>query len=306
MVELYVLQINGETFLEKTKTVQTFNPTILVLSLAWHPAPQRATTLAVSLSDGNVALVEHDNDPAVIKVLEAHSLEVWTVAWSSAIDIEGRCSLYSGGDDSALRIFTASQLGNEVMKSADLDNEVELPIMTQYIKSTIHGAGVTAILSLCHTDDSRTNVLLTGSYDEKVRILVHDRNGRWKSNAEKSLDGGVWRLKLLARGTNSIGSETSETSYHVLASCMHAGAKILAVCFDMSKGWSINVLGECTQHESMNYGSAATGVVEAGDSSISYTIASTSFYDRKLCIWTLQTAAMARHEICIPRTILKG
>ena len=303
VIELYVLHINGDIFLEKAKTVQAFDPSILVLSLAWHPSPQRVTTLAVSLSDGNVALLEHDKDPAVIRVLEAHSLEAWTVAWSPIVDSANDCSLYSGGDDSTLRFFTANQLGNEEMKGTVLEDEAKLPIMRPYLKSKIHEAGVTAILPLCPSDDPRTNILITGSYDEKVRVLVLDPNGRWKSIAEKCLKGGVWRLKLLTRGTDSVGIEAEETSYHVLASCMHAGAKILGVCSDKSGAWSIKVLGECTEHESMNYGSDATGMMEAGGISISYTVVSTSFYDRKLCIWTLRTPARARHEICIPRLI---
>ena len=285
-IEIYTLQVEGRVSLEKVKSVQAFDTSILVLSLAWHPSPQRITSLAVSLSNGSVALLDFDKDPAVINILEAHSLEAWTVAWSSVIDSANDCSLYSGGDDSALQTFDANQLGNEKMKDINLEEEAELPNLRPYTNSKIHRAGVTAILPICHSDDTRETFLITGSYDEIIRVLVLDPNGRWKSIVEKCLKGGVWRLKLLAGGADSVGREVPKISYHVLASCMHAGAKLLEVCSDKS-GWLINVLAECTEHESMNYGSDATGIMEAGDSSISCTVASTSFYDRKLCVWRM-------------------
>lgn len=56
-----------------------------------------------------------------------------------------------------------------------------------------HGAGVTAILPLVGEDD----VTVTGSYDDRIRVLGTPLVGRKQVLAEEDLGGGVWRLKML-------------------------------------------------------------------------------------------------------------
>ena len=72
----------------------------------------------------------------------------------------------------------------------------------------------------------------------------------------------------------------------ILASCMHAGAKILEVWRDECGEWFIDVVAKFDEHESMNYASTGrprygAGVMEG------FTIVSTSFYDKKLCVWEI-------------------
>ena len=70
----------------------------------------------------------------------------------------------------------------------------------------------------------------------------------------------------------------------ILASCMHAGAKILEVRRGKGGNWLINVLAKCVEHESMNY--ASDGRTRySGEGILGFTVISTSFYDKKLCVW---------------------
>lgn len=79
---------------------------------------------------------------------------------------------------------------------------------------------------------------------------------------------------------------SSELTYHasvvILASCMHAGARIVRLLRhgEADSTWSFEVLARFEEHSSMNYGSAAqpsTGSLK--------TIVSTSFYDKLMCLW---------------------
>ena len=289
--------------LERFKTVEVFDSTILVLSLAWHPSPGRSTTLAVSLSDGKLALVDYAGPTALIRVLEAHSLEAWTVSWSPgqpSRDPKDQFSLYSGGDDSALRVFPTILLTDDGEEDGDV---AEALSSSKLLDLKTHGAGVTAIMPFYVKIKDRTvKVLLTGSYDEYVRILWEGPSGRLKSIAEKRLGGGVWRLKMLSSGIEVAAEGKHQTVYHVLASCMHAGTRILRVRLGDAEDWSIDVLAKFEEHESMNYGSDATFGWEGGDSnSKNLLVASTSFYDRKLCLWTFPIHANGEMHFDIGR-----
>jgi diphthamide biosynthesis protein 7 len=69
----------------------------------------------------------------------------------------------------------------------------------------------------------------------------------------------------------------------ILASCMHAGARIVRIRVDEEGEWSIEVLAKFEEHKSMNYGSDAQpqGSEDGGQR----IIVSTSFYDKLLCLW---------------------
>ena len=65
---------------------------------------------------------------------------------------------------------------------------------SRFVDRRIHLAGVTAILPLSES------LLLTGSYDDHVRLLEipsSSQRGRVTELASLNLEGGVWRLKLL-------------------------------------------------------------------------------------------------------------
>ncbi|MCJ1382194.1 hypothetical protein MMC17_005306 [Xylographa soralifera] len=292
--EIYQLHLVHSVNLERLLIVQAFDPAILVLSLAWHPSPERSTEIAVSLSDGNIALVDYNKTPATQFVTEAHSLEAWTVLWSYLENTSSDCVLYSGGDDSGLRAFHPEQLRSDV-RADDGDTESTVSAVAPIFNTKIHGAGVTAILPIIFVCDSMPKTILTGSYDEYIRVLALSPNGVWKVLAEKCLEGGVWRLKQIANLENNSMFSSTESSCYVLASCMHAGVRVLEICNTGDEIWSIKVLYKFEEHGSMNYGSDATLLQgQEEGKNLSVLIASTSFYDRKLCLWTIPSFGMAQ------------
>ena len=272
---LFRLTINALDFqsLEEVSIVKLAEPSILVLSLAWCPPD---IMLAASLSDGNVSIIDckiSGNE----RITESghHDLEAWTVAWAPEACRRDRL-LLSGGDDSAILVHNI----NTHPDSRDLSGSIYESLVHRDQKT--HGAGVTAILPLAPTAASKDQIVITGSYDEFVRVLTLPRSSsssRWGLLAEKPLGGGVWRLKLI-KYLSSQGFDT----FTVLASCMHAGARVLNISMSEEIGWTIQVSSRFEEHDSINYASDARP--ESGEStSQDFSVVSTSFYDRKLCLW---------------------
>ena len=250
-------------------------PEILVLSLCWHPTA--AQILGLTLSSGSVLLVQ-PNDPSAqlwnpqttltTTDLQTHSLEAWMLAFGlpSPAKENPSITILSGGDDMLLQAST-------------LDAETRETTL-QWQDRRIHQAGVTAILPLA------ADLVVTGSYDDHIRLLsipsATTTTGprRCRALAEENLEGGVWRLKLLASNTRPAGVE----GYTILASCMHAGARVVRLRRERSEDgaeWAFEVLARFEEHESMNYGSDVQPCREVGER----TVVSISFYDRRLCLW---------------------
>ena len=146
-------------------------------------------------------------------------------------------------------------------------------------------AGVTAILPLDLLSQDGGRVVVTGSYDDHLRVFViHDLHAtyglkRVRLVAEENLDGGVWRLNLI---------DTQEAhgmlKIRILASCMHAGARIVEIRREGEDNWTCEILGRFEEHKSMNYGS---DIVPSADGDTLRCI-STSFYDKLLCLWEVE------------------
>lgn len=151
---------------------------ILALSLAWHP--RRSKLMAVTLSDGEVQFCETEGDFAEINHNMStsapeplkHELEAWTAAWSPS-----SVGTFSGGDDCVLRYMRP--------------NAARDGIEASWADRKLHNAGVTAILPL--SDE----LVVTGSYDDHVRLIYAPLVGRRRVLAERNLGGGVWRLKMI-------------------------------------------------------------------------------------------------------------
>ncbi|EMC95757.1 hypothetical protein BAUCODRAFT_123054 [Baudoinia panamericana UAMH 10762] len=276
-------------------TKRVSDESTLVLSCIWHP--QRADTIAVTLSDGRVCLIRStagkgelwaEDSTVTVTDIYQHSLEAWTVAFTSDFERE---YLLSGGDDATLQC-------------SRVDIEDETTLLWQDRKS--HIAGVTAILPIT------SELFLTGSYDDHIR-LISTLAGRRRVVAELNLGGGVWRLQLLhdnesaevevgfrddttrvsasnhinLRGVRSPskdavrrGCRSRLRSILILASCMHAGTRVLRLGRFEDEDWRLEVLAKFEEHRSMNYGSAVRPSDQA-----TITIVSTSFYDKLLCLW---------------------
>ncbi|KAK4140099.1 uncharacterized protein C8A04DRAFT_15253 [Dichotomopilus funicola] len=249
---------------------------ILFTSFGWHPS--RQGIMAVTTSTGHVYLLrlltfdgpwELDPNPVI-----AHSLEAWCTVISQAPTVptkeetdEFSFRVYSGGDDSMLRSQTSAWDGEGFTQ----------PLPASEWRG--HDAGVTAILPLFMQEDGH-ELVVTGSYDEHIRLLQVPPFGRPKNLAESRLGGGVWRLNLIELDTSP--NESYVWRARILASCMHAGARVVElVKLPGSQECGFNVLTRFEEHKSMNYGSDfhRDGVKEK------LTIVSTSFYDKLLCLW---------------------
>lgn len=273
----------AEPSLESVSQLRVFEPHILVLSFTWVPLsyPTDYYRIIVSLSNGDVGIIALSVNFQSHQILwqsNVHPLEVWTVAWSLQTREDLPCFLYSGGDDSALCMLKL--VGQDAGLSYDLVAR----------DSKTHGAGITAILPLPIRDNTDGDLLLTGSYDEHLR--VYDTGNRPRVLAEERLGGGVWKLKLMSfpapRQASADGmAGSAEVRITVLASCMHAGVRVLRVSRDAEGRWSIEVLAKFDEHESMNYASdVQPGLKTAdGEDTDGFIGVSTSFYDRRLCVW---------------------
>ncbi|KAL8944794.1 MAG: hypothetical protein Q9216_000216 [Gyalolechia sp. 2 TL-2023] len=258
-------------------------PDTLILSLAWAPPHLHSDFIAVTLSTGVISMVDSVRLTSQSKNY-AHSLEAWVIAWSTAIDCP---AVYSGGDDSALCFH---RLKMDLQLETVFDALPRDTLHGEFVHdSKIHGAGVTSILPLW-INENNDEYLLTGSYDEYVRIVQIKSDVRKPQLLlEKRLDGGVWQLRQLEVPESSIVEKNGKLSFMVLASCMHAGCRVFRICRMADGNWSIEILGKFQEHESMNYASDAR--LEApGQSLQDLTFVSTSFYDKKLCVWKLENA----------------
>ena len=204
--------------------------------------------------------------------------EVWTVAWTSKYPEHNvRPQLVSGGDDSVLCGYPlhAEPIDDGRSHEYDIDDARR--------DKTTHTAGVTALLPLVPGFHS-TQLLLTGSYDDHVRLLwlEHD-HAQTGIAVEKELGGGVWSLRQLYY---SGPKDDLGPLYLVLASCMHAGPKLLMVQRNEDEEWEINVVAKNVEHESMNYASAGRPIY--GETGLEgFLLVSTSFYDKKFCVWPI-------------------
>ena len=252
-----------------------------MLDIVWHPT--RENKFAVTLSTGKVVLcsMRQDSNTAIQTTqVFSHSLEAWATSYSS----DGRF-LYSGGDDCMVACHDPAFTHNS----------------TLWKDSKLHSAGITAIHPIlgCFAEQGNESeeILLTGSYDDNIRVVAAP-TGRGKKPtvlAELNLGGGVWRLATIhsPRSSPPISDPPSSggiTSLHwiVLASCMYAGVRIVEVKKYKAK-WDIRILARFEEHKSMNYGSdVRPRSVDGGNA---YEIVSTSFYDKLMCFWRFEPKA---------------
>ncbi|KAI0431262.1 hypothetical protein F5Y09DRAFT_305196 [Xylaria sp. FL1042] len=276
---------------------------ILFLSCAWHPG--LPYLLAITTSDCQVHILRVDDSWSAHQTSSSpiitHTLETWTVAFSPLLadsekatdDTEPGSShefaIYSGGDDSKLlstTCFCDKDQNNGTESNSDVIT-VPYPIVT----TKGHTAGVTAILPLPLTLADGSRVVVTGSYDDCLRAYsIHPQIGGImlrppKLLVEENIGGGVWRLKLVGLKQSSKEGTGPQIYWSalILASCMHAGSRVLEIRGDYSDSCQINVLGQFEEHKSMNYGSDFQPRME--HSSRRLRCVSTSFYDRLLCVW---------------------
>lgn len=278
------------------------DPSIPALFLAWASPDwflDNREGFAVTFSDGLTAVFGTEREKDITELgsvskfgsFEAREpIEIWFVAlnWytvkeSDTLGTKRVPYLFTGNDFGSLRIL---QFDSSLPLASHGDDEDEgeeekkiLPevVLDQGDRGRHHSAGVTSILPLVVKNYEDNPILLTGSYDEYLR--VYDATMKPKVLAEVCLGGGVWRLQIFHQEEGH-----GESRFWVLASCMHAGSRVVKVTFreDMEGGkWEMSVLAQFTEHESMNYASDSWKGNTTGD----LACVSSSFYDRRLCFW---------------------
>ncbi|KAJ4291518.1 hypothetical protein N0V88_006115 [Collariella sp. IMI 366227] len=251
---------------------------ILFLSFGWHPT--RADLMVITTSTGHVYLAHlpaFDKDWTLTpEPVITHTLETWCAVISPVpagpdqSDGNTQFRVYSGGDDSMLRFRTCDWADGELTAS--------LPAT----QARGHDAGVTAILPLFAQEDSH-ELVVTGSYDENIRLFSVPPYGRPVCLAESGLGGGVWRLKLMDLETKKDDLHSSWRA-RILASCMHAGTRVVEL-LKKDGEYQVRVLARFEEHKSMNYGSDfQPGWRDR------LSVVSTSFYDKLLCFWEVELA----------------
>lgn len=256
----------------------------LFLQCQWHHTKQN--WLGVTSSSGNAYMLILDAEWRLSKVLKLSlesELEPWAIAFSeprTVKDGSSSFSVYTGSDDSILRYASCAWEDGSRETSFDSDE----PVISLYSAKLTrkHGAGVTAILPLSIRTPDEGRLVITGSYDDHIRLFaIHDlvQTGGFamsKLLIEENLGGGVWRLDPI-----KIENRSGRVRIEILVSCMHAGSRIVVLTSDDRAAWQCRILARFEEHKSMNYGSDFVRGTEDGR----LRCVSTSFYDRLLCVW---------------------
>ncbi|KAK9772737.1 hypothetical protein AB5N19_14253 [Seiridium cardinale] len=242
---------------------------VLILSCCWHPSIHDIIAITTSSNDVHVLQLDDAwNIRPGESLIHSHEDQAWTAAFAPFLGDPADSKLVevlSGGDDFKLLASTYEY---------NTGDDWSAPEGTRQIGR--HNYGVTAILPLHTNQETQEFLLLTGSYDDHIRVYAVGSAPRLL--AKLDLGGGVWRLKVihLKTETNTNGEWTAT----ILASCMYAGTRIVKLSGDWYR-CKIEVLFRFEEHESMNYGSD----LQAGEDGKAVRIISTSFYDRRLCLW---------------------
>uniref|UniRef100_A0A1D1XY32 methylated diphthine methylhydrolase n=1 Tax=Anthurium amnicola TaxID=1678845 RepID=A0A1D1XY32_9ARAE len=218
----------------------------MCLCLDWNPS---ATCLSVGLSDGSISLVSiGDTQLQLLQSWEAHEYEVW----AASFDVHQPLLLYTGSDDCCFSCWDLRQSPSKLV----------------FRNAKSHKMGVCSIAKC----PSNSNMLLTGSYDEFLRVW--DLRAPSKPLDERSvcLGGGVWRIK-----------HHPDIPGLVLAACMHNGFAVVKVTEE-----SAVVVENYRKHESLAYGAdwRKGGFCNPDGSRGGSLVATCSFYDRLLRIWS--------------------
>ncbi|KAL4779815.1 hypothetical protein BJX76DRAFT_364909 [Aspergillus varians] len=296
-----------------TKTVHE-DPSIPALFLAWlpetwlrGPGPAARDGFAVTFSDGRTSVFglndlsgNGDDQEQVTELgsFEAKQpIEVWFVAAASYLSCGAAGTeeeaytpyLFTGNDFGSLHVRRFADTAVKAQGNGDEDGSPLAPLLVNADdRARHHTAGVTSILPLpiplSHPVCNGEPLLLTGSYDECLRVYHATRGGR--VIAESGLGGGVWRLQLLNAAEKGDGEVWT---FLVLVSCMHGGTRVVRVTVWGEGEAGIEILVEFTEHESMNYASdvwrEGAGDGELGGEGSELRVVSSSFYDRRVCVW---------------------
>ncbi|KAH9222214.1 hypothetical protein DL95DRAFT_381013 [Leptodontidium sp. 2 PMI_412] len=276
----------SETRIQPLWSAQVLSPTTIITFFQFIPAQLNkfGPLIAATANDGGVYLMSYCLENFTIDLLNdgmpitEHRLKFLGTpdyAWCCASYFKQTFSVYSGGD--------GGDLVRERIPFSD--GKLQLDQRLAQIHN-FHDAGVTAILPLPISTNDNSALLLTGSYDEYVRLYFVKEK---KVLAKLKLGGGVYRLKFVRQ----FHWPSGKASYTVLACCMHAGTKIIQVQGNPFGEWTIDVVASLNVpgNNADNYCYAADvqpqGQMQVIPSNRTYTrlCVSGTFVDKKLAVW---------------------
>ncbi|KAK6126992.1 hypothetical protein DH2020_039258 [Rehmannia glutinosa] len=216
----------------------------MCLCIDWNSS---ATSLAVGLSDGSVSIISlHVSQLNILQEWKAHDFEVW----AASFDIQQPMLVYTGSDDCKFCCW-------------DLRDG---PSNLVFQNTKVHKMGICCIAK----SPFDPNTLLTGSYDECLRVWDVRSTSKPVNESSICLGGGVWRIK-----------HHPSIQGLVLTACMHNGFAIVEF-----EGDQADVVETYEKHGSLAYGADwQRGDVIVGGRRKSSAIATCSFYDRLLRVW---------------------
>ncbi|KAH7369696.1 hypothetical protein BKA65DRAFT_416739 [Rhexocercosporidium sp. MPI-PUGE-AT-0058] len=276
----------SETRIQPLFAAQVLSPTTIITFFEFvHAQSDRFGPLIVATAnDGGVYLMNYCLENFTIDLLNdgkpitEHKLKFLNTpdyAWCCASYFKETFSVYSGGDG-----------GDLVRERIPIFNG-KLQINERFTQvHKYHDAGVTAILPLPSSKNDNAALILTGSYDEYVRLYSIKEN---KVLANLKLGGGVYRLKFVRQ----FHWPTGKASYTILACCMHAGTKVLQVQGYPFGDWTIDAVASLNVpgNNADNYCYAADVrpqgqmLVKSPYRTYSRLCVSGTFVDKKLAVW---------------------
>lgn len=252
------------------------------LSLDWnnriHATP--SPTIAVSQSNSRISLFELTTrgDLELQTSWIGHEYEMWIVSFNSHTPH----LLYSGADDCKFRGWDIRQTNT---------------LRTSIFTDTTHEMGVCSI----QNHPTREHILATGSYDEAMRIW--DTRQMKEPIITHAMGGGAWRV----RWNPSNDTKRKDT---ILCCAMNNGFAVVDVDFDkVDPSEAASSSSSSTDSSPISSGRATTVVSYKAHASLAYgadwcaapididtngtqqeaeLIATCSFYDKQLNVWTVQ------------------
>ncbi|XP_009759212.1 uncharacterized protein LOC107772927 isoform X2 [Nicotiana tabacum] len=215
----------------------------MCLCIDWNPS---ATSLAVGLSDGSVSIISLlESQLSISRDWKAHDFELW----AASFDIHQPQLVYTGSDDCKFSCW-------------DLRED---PSNLAFQNRKVHTMGICCITK--RPSDPYT--LLTGCYDEHLRVWDVRSISKPVHETSISLGGGVWRIKYHPSVPNL-----------VLTACMHNGFAVVKV-----KGDTAEVIETYNKHGSLAYGADWQRGLGRNGRGKNNVIATCSFYDQLLRVW---------------------
>lgn len=216
----------------------------MCLCVDWSPSSEFITA---GFSDGSVSINSlAESHLETIQEWKAHDFELW----ATSFDIQQPQLVYTGADDCKFSCWDMR----------------ESPSQLVFRNSKVHKMGVCCI-SKSPIDP---NCLLTGSYDEYLRVWDIRSISKPINETSIGLRGGVWRIK-----------HHPFVPCLVLTACMHNGFTIVKI-----EGGEAEAIETYREHSSLAYGADwQRGEMFEEGKRKSSVVATCSFYDRLLRIW---------------------